>query len=181
VFVYCFLLTDGPVSIYSVQAGSSIEAIIIVGIVIVFFGVGVYVWRVLRRAQVLLRSISVQVRSANAPPVSFVKMRLLSYSSPLMLSAPLFFSSKVKGDYNVAVAKSAIEEGSAIQKRIEGTVAVVFIFFLLRAIYASMFAASFVLYNMSPNCPECGECQTTLTVMGVWFIANPGERLWHVV
>lgn len=120
--------------------GSSIEAIMIVSIVIVFVAVGLYVWRVLRRAQLLLHSIS----------------------------------NRVKGDYNVAVAKSAIEAGSAMQKRVEGTVVVVFMFFVLRAIYASMFAASFVFYDLNPNCAECEDCQSTLTVMGVWFIANPG-------
>lgn len=77
----------------------------------------------------------------------------------------------------MAVAKSAIEAGSAMQKRVEGTVVVVFMFFVLRAIYASMFAASFVLYDLNPNCAECEDCQSTLTVMGVWFIANPGPRL----
>jgi hypothetical protein len=83
---------------------------------------------------------------------------------------------QVKGNYNVAVAKSAIKEGSAMQKRVEGTVAVVFVFFVIRAVYASMFAASFALYDLNPACSECGPCQTTLTVMGVWFISNPGAR-----
>jgi hypothetical protein len=76
----------------------------------------------------------------------------------------------------MAVAKSAIKEGSAMQKRVEATVAVVFVFFVIRAIYASMFAASFALYDLNPDCSECAPCQTTLTVMGVWFISNPGAR-----
>ena len=84
---------------------------------------------------------------------------------------------QVIGDYNKAVAKSAIKAGSDMQKRVEGTVAVVFIFFVIRAIYASMFAASFALYDLKPDCPECGDCQSTLTVMGVWFISNPGASL----
>jgi hypothetical protein len=83
---------------------------------------------------------------------------------------------QVKGNYNVAVAKSAIKEGSAMQKRVEATVAAVFVFFVIRAIYASMFAASFALYDLNPDCSECAPCQTTLTVMGVWFISNPGAR-----
>ena len=87
------------------------------------------------------------------------------------------FVGQVIGDYNKAVAKSAIKAGSDMQKRVEGTVAVVFIFFVIRAIYASMFAASFALYDLNPACPECGDCQSTLTVMGVWFISNPGASL----
>jgi hypothetical protein len=87
------------------------------------------------------------------------------------------FVGQVIGDYNKAVAKSAIKAGSDMQKRVEGTVAVVFIFFVIRAIYASMFAASFALYDLNPDCPECGDCQSTLTVMGVWFISNPGASL----
>jgi len=68
--------------------------------------------------------------------------------------------------------------GLAMQKRMERTIVIVFVTFLLRAIYASMFAVGFTLYDMNPNCSECGECQTTFTAMGVWFIANPG---FHVI
>ncbi len=92
-------------------------------------------------------------------------------------SHPLIYLGQVMGTYNRAVAKSAIKAGSAMQKRVEGTVAIVFIFFVIRAIYASMFAASFALYDLNPDCPECGQCQSTLTVMGVWFISNPGASL----
>jgi hypothetical protein len=45
-----------------VQVGSSIEAIIVVSIVIVFACVGLYIWRVFRRASHLLQSISIRVR-----------------------------------------------------------------------------------------------------------------------
>jgi hypothetical protein len=74
--------------------------------------------------------------------------------------------------------KSAQGMGLAMQKRMQRTIVIVFVTFLLRAIYASMFAVGFTLYDMSPNCSVCGDCQTTVTVMGVWFIANPG---FHVI
>ncbi len=90
----------------------------------------------------------------------------------------LFSTAQVKGDYNLTVAKSAMGAGLAMQKRVERTVVVVFVTFLLRAVYNLMFAAAFVRYEVNPHCPVCADCQSTLTAMGVWFIASPG---FHVI
>lgn len=74
--------------------------------------------------------------------------------------------------------ESAKEASLALRKRVERTVVVVFITLSCRAIFAVMFAAGFLQFNQSPNCSACGECQSELTVMGVWFIENPA---FHVI
>jgi UPF0716 family protein affecting phage T7 exclusion len=68
-------IVDG---IVVVQVGSSIEAVIVVSIVVVFAAVGLYIWRVLRRASLLLQSISIRVRNV---PKNFLTV-CISCDSP---------------------------------------------------------------------------------------------------
>ncbi len=79
--------------------------------------------------------------------------------------------------FSSSVTKKVIDAGLVAQKRTQRTVAVVFLLLLFRAAYALLFTMAFAAFDMKSGCTECGECQSTATVMGVWFISNPSVHI----
>ena len=84
---------------------------------------------------------------------------------------------QIRGTYNNSVADAAMDEGRAMQRRVEITVVVVFLTFLFEAIVACMWAFSFSGGALQTECGQCDECQDVATVMSIWFQLNPEVRM----
>ena len=78
---------------------------------------------------------------------------------------------------NISIADSAMSKGRRLQKRVEGIIAVVFISFVFRAIFMCLYAYTYVGVDRRPECGLCGQCQSDVTIMHVWFDYNPQALL----
>ena len=81
------------------------------------------------------------------------------------------------GQFSFSVTQKVVQAGLVAQKRTQRIVAAVFLLFLFRAAYALLFTVAFAAFDMKSDCGQCGECQSTPTVMGVWFISNPSAQI----
>jgi hypothetical protein len=83
----------------------------------------------------------------------------------------------IPGQFSFSVTQKVIQAGLVAQKRTQRTVAAVFLLLLFRAAYALLLTVAFAAFDMKSDCDQCGECQSTTTVMGVWFISNPSVHI----
>jgi hypothetical protein len=81
------------------------------------------------------------------------------------------------GGFSLSVTQKVIDAGLVAQRRTQRTVAAVFLLLLFRAAYAFLLTVGLASFDMRSECAECGECQSTTTVMGVWFISNPSVHI----
>ena len=65
-----------------------------------------------------------------------------------------------------------LDKAADLQKRVFGTVIVLFVSFILRSIFAALFAAGFAenAALANPACGDCGECQITNYLISRWII-----------
>ena len=79
--------------------------------------------------------------------------------------------------YTHSIAKLAMEKGRRMQRRVECVVVVVFLTFVFRATCACMYAYSFVGVARRQECDQCGECQSLVTIVHIWFDCNPQVQI----
>jgi hypothetical protein len=133
----------------AVQIATIIEALMTVSLVVLFMGFGAYAWRLVRGAENLLQKFSLQGS----------RFRLRS---------------TVARD---SVAESAMSEGRRMRMRVLWIVVVVFLTFVFRAVFSCMYAYSFVGVVRRQECDHCGECQSLVTIVHVWFDCNPQVQI----
>jgi uncharacterized protein YoxC len=65
-----------------------------------------------------------------------------------------------------------LDKAADLQKRVFGTVIVIFVSFILRSIFAALFAVGFAenAALANPACGDCGECQITNYLISRWII-----------
>ena len=71
--------------------------------------------------------------------------------------------------------------GKQLRRQIVGTTAFVFVTFLLRAVYSTMYALASGLQNVAAGCPSNNPCDASCynvyTLMGLWFFFTPEFQL----
>jgi hypothetical protein len=69
---------------------------------------------------------------------------------------------------------AAAATGRALRLRVVATTAFVFAAFLLRSVYSTMYAVSFLLRNSPADCPFCDtSCRNVYSVIQFWMIYTP--------
>jgi hypothetical protein len=71
----------------------------------------------------------------------------------------------------VDAASAAAATGRALRRRMLGTTAFVFVTFVLRAAFSTMYAVAFQLRDLS--CAECGECHNEFANIADWMSYTP--------
>jgi hypothetical protein len=157
------------------QYASIIECAIMIGTIVIFAVVGVYVWRAFARILKVLPNASAQQALVChlASAFSFVLQAVVTVIHCFILHPQV----GVTGRFSLSITQKVIEAGLVAQKRTQRTVAAVFLLLLFRAAYAFLLTVGFATFDIRSDCAECGECQSTTTVMGVWFISNPSVHI----
>ena len=73
----------------------------------------------------------------------------------------------------VDAASAAAATGRALRRRMLGTTAFVFVTFVLRAAFSTMFAVAYQLRVGNKPCDICDECRDVFTHMSVWMTYTP--------
>jgi hypothetical protein len=76
-----------------------------------------------------------------------------------------------------SVAGLAMSKGRRMKMRVEAIVVVVFLTFVFNAVFSCMYAYSFVGVIRRQECDQCGECQSLVTVVHIWFDCNPQVQI----
>jgi hypothetical protein len=79
----------------------------------------------------------------------------------------------------VDAASAAAATGRGLRRRMLGTTAFVFVTFVLRAAFSTMFAVAFQLRDLS--CQQCGECRNEFANIADWMIYTPKFQLMIVL
>ena len=91
-----------------------------------------------------------------------------------VLSAPRVSSRLL----HVDAASAAAATGTAIRRRMLATTAVVFAAFLLRSVFSTMFAVSFLLRDAPAGCSFCDtSCRNVYGVISIWMTYTPEFQL----
>ena len=61
--------------------------------------------------------------------------------------------------------------------RVECIMVVVFLTFIFRAVFSCMYAYSFVDVDRRQECDLCGECQSLVLIVHIWFDCNPQVQI----
>jgi hypothetical protein len=133
----------------AVQIATIIEALMTVSLVVMFMWFGAYAWRLVKRAQNLLQNFSLQIQQQNK-----------------------YLSSR-----GSSVAELAMSKGRRMRMRVECIMGVVFLTFVFRAVFSCMYAYSFVGVVRRQECDQCGECQSLVTIVHIWFDCNPQVQI----
>jgi hypothetical protein len=73
----------------------------------------------------------------------------------------------------VDAASAAAATGRALRRRMLGTTAFVFVTFVLRAAFSTMFAVAYQFRVGNKPCDICDECRDVFTHMSVWMAYTP--------
>ncbi len=89
-------------------------------------------------------------------------------------------------DNDGRATKQVQEKGQELQRQIVGTVAVVFVSFLIRVVYSIMFALANALQNSGETCPSnsgrCDpNCHNVYSQMQVWLLYTPEFQILIVL
>jgi hypothetical protein len=70
------------------------------------------------------------------------------------------------------IQQAILDKAADLQRRYVGTVLVVFAAFIMRSIFAALFAAGFAQNAAAPNrvCGDCEQCQSINYLIGKWII-----------
>ena len=102
-------------------------------------------------------------------------VRLVSRAQSLLNTFSLQIQKTDK--YGSSVAELAISKGRRLKMRVECIMVVVFLTFIFRAVFSCMYAYSFVGIVRRRECDLCGECQSLVVIVHIWFDCNPQVQI----
>jgi hypothetical protein len=101
--------------------------------------------------------------------------RLVNRAQSLLQTFSLQIQKQDK--YSSSVAELAISKGRRMKLRVESIMVVVFLTFIFRAVFSCMYAYSFVDVDRRQECDLCGECQSLVLIVHIWFDCNPQVQI----
>jgi hypothetical protein len=101
--------------------------------------------------------------------------RLVNRAQSLLQTFSLQIQKQDK--YGSSVAELAISKGRRMKMRVECIMVVVFLTFIFRAVFSCMYAYSFVDVDRRQECDLCGECQSLVLIVHIWFDCNPQVQI----
>jgi hypothetical protein len=117
---------------------------------------------------------------------SFCEVAVLLLIVAAFVAAGVLCARRVKSVLlSVDAASAPAAAGRTLQLQIVGTAAFVFVTFLVRSVYSTMFAVATQLQDVSARCPgwtsPCGTCNNVFTHMQQWMVNTPEFQLTIVL